>query len=138
MAKYLDTDIVKTSTKFYEITFPYDIIFVKADAYTSDEKVEKLTSEFNIHHRDCIESLISLLSTGVYLSFSVHKFANFASNPGKVHFEVLMHLLRYIRYNKILGLKYYADMQDAPLSNLLIQANINTENQLMAFYYYSQ
>ena len=30
-------------------------------------------------------------------------------------------------------LKYYADMKDAPLSNLLIQANINTENQLMAF-----
>ena len=30
--------------------------------------------------------------------------------------------------------KYYADMKDAPLSDLLKQANINTENQLIAFY----
>ena len=30
-------------------------------------------------------------------------------------------------------LKYYASMKDAPLSDLLRQANIKTENQLMAF-----
>ena len=57
----------------------------------------------------------------------------FSSNPGKVHFEGLVHLLRYIRYNNTLALNYYADMNDAPLSDLLRQANINTENQLMAF-----
>ena len=32
-------------------------------------------------------------------------------------FEVLVHFLRYIRYNKTLGLKYYADRNDANLSN---------------------
>ena len=36
--------------------------------------------------------------------------------------------------NKTLGLNYYADMKDAPLSDLLIQASINTENQLMSIY----
>ena len=44
-----------------------------------------------------------------------------------------MHLFRYIRYNNTLGLKYYADMKDEPLSELLIQANINTNNRLIAF-----
>ena len=39
VAKYLDTATVKTSTKFYYPTFPYDIIFTKVDAYTSDEQV---------------------------------------------------------------------------------------------------
>ena len=34
---YLDTDIVKTSTKFYKTTFPSDMIFAKADSYASDE-----------------------------------------------------------------------------------------------------
>ena len=33
--------------------------------------------------------------------------------------------------NNTLGLNYYADMKDAPLSDLFIQANINTENQLV-------
>ena len=50
VAKYLDTAIVKTSTKFYNTTLPSDIIFIKADASTSEEQVEKLTREFNIHY----------------------------------------------------------------------------------------
>ena len=84
-------------------------------------------------YKSCIGSLIYLIYTRVNLSFSVHKLANFSSNPGKVNFEGLVHLLRYIRHNKTLGLKYYDDVKDAPLSDLLRQYNIKTKNQLMAF-----
>ena len=49
--KYLDTATVKASTKLYKTTFPADTIFTKTDVSTSDEKVEKLTREFNIHYR---------------------------------------------------------------------------------------
>ena len=63
----------------------------------------------------------------------MHKLAKFSSNPGKVHYEALVHLLRYIRDNKILGPKYYADLNDAPVTDLLRQANINIKNHLMAF-----
>ena len=75
VAKYLDNDTVKASTKFYNTTLPSDMIFTKADSSTSDEQVEKLTREFNIHHRSCIGSFIYLLSTGADLSFAVHKLA---------------------------------------------------------------
>ena len=37
----------------------------------------------------------------------------------------------YIRENKTLGLKFYADMKDAPLSKLLRKASIKTDNKLM-------
>ena len=67
------------------------------------------------------------------LSFAVHKLAKFSANPGKGHFEGLIHLLRYIRYNKTLGLKYYADMNDAPVTDILRQANIKTNNHFMDF-----
>ena len=123
--------MVDTSTKFYKTTFPSDMNFTKSDATTSDEQVEKLTKEFNIHYRFSIGSFIDLLYTRVDFSFALHKLEKFSSNPGKVHFEGLVHLLRYIRYNKNLVLKYYADMKDAPLSDLLIQSSIKTENQLM-------
>ena len=69
----------------------------------------------------------------MYLSFAVHKLAKFSANPGKVHFEGLIRLLRYIRYNKNLGLKYYADLNDAPVTDLLRQASIKTKNNLMDF-----
>ena len=62
----------------------------------------------------------------------MHKLAKVSEKSGKVHFEGLINLLRYIRDNKTLGLKYYSDTNDAPVSGILRQAIINTENQLMA------
>ena len=109
------------------------MIFTKDDISTSDEQIERLTREYNIHYRACIVSLIYLLSTRVDLSFAVHKLAKFSANPGKVHFEVLVHLLRYIRDNNTLGLKYYTDLNDALVTDILRQANIKTKNHLMDF-----
>ena len=106
------------------------MIFTKEDVCTSDEQVEKLTREFNIHYRACIGSLIYLLYTRLDLSFALQKLAKFSENAGKVHFEGLIHLLRYIRDNKTLGLKYYADLNDASVTDLLRQANIKTKNHL--------
>ena len=97
VAKYLDTATVKVSTNFYKTELPSDMIFTKEDVFTSDEQVDKLTREYNIHYRACIGSLI-------YSSFSVHKLAKFSAKPGKLHFEGLVHLLRYIGDNNTLGL----------------------------------
>ena len=114
VAKYLETATVKVSNKFYKTTLPADMIFTKEDVSRSDEQIENSTGKYNIHYRACIGSLIYLFYTRLDLSFAVHKVAKFSANPGKVHFEVLVHLLRYIRDNKTLGLKYYADLNDAP------------------------
>ena len=56
-----------------------------------------------------------------------------STNPGKLHFEVLVHLLRYIRENKTLVLNYYDNINDALVSDLLRQPSIKNENQLMDF-----
>ena len=64
----------------------------------------------------------------------MNKLAKFSTKPGKAHFEGLVHLLIYITDNNILGLKYYADVKYAHLSDLLRQAGIKTENQLMNIY----
>ena len=64
----------------------------------------------------------------------MHKLVRFSENPGKLHFEVLINILRYIRDNKALGLKYYADINYAPVSDILRQASIKNENHLMDFY----
>ena len=67
------------------------------------------------------------------LSFAVHKLAKVSANPGKVHFEGLVHFLIYIRDNNTLGLKYYADLNDAPVTDFLRQSNIKTKNHLVSF-----
>ena len=93
-----------------------------------------MTREYNIHYRACIGSLIYILSTRVELSFAVHKLAKFSANYSKVHFEVLIHFLINIRHYNNLGLKYYADLNDAPVTDLLRQDNIKTNNSLMGFF----
>ena len=113
------------------------MLFTKKHLSTSDEIFEKLTREFNIHYRACIGSLIYLLYTRVDLSFAVHKLEKFLENPGKVHFEVLIHILRYIRDNKTLGLKYYAYLNDATVTDLLRQSSLKTENHFLDFFYSS-
>ena len=133
VAKYLDTATVKVNPKFHKTKLPDYMIFTKEDVSTSYEQVQKLTREFNIHYRYFIGSFIYLFSTRVYLSFAVHKLANISENPGKVHFELLIHILIYIRDNKTLGLKYYADMNAAPVTDLLRKASIKTENHFMNF-----
>ena len=52
------------------------------------------------------------------------KAGTFSSNPGRVHFEDLVHLLRSIRDNNNLGLKYYSKIEDAPIYDLLRQYSI--------------
>ena len=89
--------------------------------------------EYNIHYRACICSFIYLLSTRVDFSFAVQKLAKFSVNTGKIHFEGLIHLLRCIRENKTLGLKSYADLNYAQVTDILRQANIKTNNHLVAF-----
>ena len=81
-------------------------------------------------------SLIYIFSSRVDLCFAVHKLGKFLSNPCKVHLEGLIHLLKYIRDNKNLGLKYYANIYDENISELLRKARIKTEKQLMVFYVY--
>ena len=68
------------------------------------------------------------------LRFSVHKLSKFSAKPGKVQFEVLVHILIYIRGNKTLGLKYFVDINDAPVSDPLIQASIKNDNNFLDFY----
>ena len=68
------------------------------------------------------------------LCFTVHKLVNFASNPGKLHFEGLVHLLIFVLDYKNLGLRYYAKREDAPLSDLLIQASIKIDKKLMVLF----
>ena len=65
------------------------------------------------------------------------KLEKFSPDPGKVNFEGLVNIFQYISENKTLGLKYYAEMNDAPLYELLRQASIKTENQLIDFSDYS-
>ena len=68
------------------------------------------------------------------LCFAVHKLLYLSYNHGRVHFEGLVKLLQYFRDNKKLVSKYYSQIEDETISDLLRQASIKSENQLMVLY----
>jgi hypothetical protein len=109
------------------------MIFTKDDASKNDVQVEDLMRKYNVHYRACIGALIYLTATRVDISFLVSKLAKFSENPGDKHFAALVHLLRYLRDNTYLGLKYYANPSDAPLSDLLRGAGISTSYPVIGF-----
>ena len=87
-------------------------IWILPQSIQGQSFIRQLATEFNIQDIAFIVLLICLLYTRLYVNLAVHKCAKFFSNPGKVHFEGLVHFFRYIRDNKNLGLKYYADLND--------------------------
>ena len=54
MSNYLDAATVKTSKILNKNTLTYDTIFTKEDVSRSDDQVENMTRELNIHYRICI------------------------------------------------------------------------------------
>ena len=54
VVNYLYTATFKTSTKFYNTTFPSDMILTKDGVSTNDNQVDNLTRDFNIHYRSCM------------------------------------------------------------------------------------
>ena len=71
VVNYLDNSKIKENSKIHKTTLPYDIIFTKENASTSVEKMEVLSRYYNIHYRDCVESIIYLLFTIVDLCFAL-------------------------------------------------------------------
>jgi hypothetical protein len=71
-----------------------------------------LQSEYNIDFASCVGSLIYLGMTRVDISYAVNKMAKYTRNPGRKHFDMLVHLLRYLRDNSHLGLRYYSEINN--------------------------
>ena len=99
--------------------------------------MEVIYRKYIIHCRACVGLLIHILYARVDLCFAVHKLENISSNTGRAHFEGFVHLLRFIRDNKNLGLGYYSKIEYALISKLLVQASINNYKKLMVLSDYS-
>ena len=105
----------------------------KADGPSSKAESDTLLERYGISYPSCIGALIYLTATQLELDFTVHKLARFMSGPGDCHYWALVHALKYLRCNAHYGIKYYHHMVDAPVTNLLRQAELNCDSSLLYF-----
>jgi hypothetical protein len=61
------------------------------------------------------------------------KLAKFSRSPRRVHFDVLIHLLMYLRDNVYLGIKFYSNLVESPMLQALQSQHIFQSHPFFGF-----
>jgi hypothetical protein len=115
----------KDDVKKYAAPLPNDTIFTKDDCSKNIFELKELECEFQLEYPVVIGCLLWILNTYPRLQFAIRKLAKYMRLPGRTHFRALQHLLHHIRCNHTFGLRYYSNVLDSPLAELLFSQNID-------------
>jgi hypothetical protein len=102
--KYLDTAGRKKILSFHPMPLPSNFIPSVADCAVDEVTSKQLSIEYNIDYASCVGSLIYLGMTSADIVYAVNKLTKFTHKPGKIHFNALIHLLRYLRDHPQVGI----------------------------------
>ena len=111
------TDLTK-----YANPLPYDFTWTKQDRSTNLEEVKTLEQEFGFRYIEAVGSLNWLSNTAFKQMFAIRKACKFMNLPGRNHFRAVQHLMFHMWCYPPKALKYYSDIQQAPISQFLADA----------------
>jgi len=131
--KYLNSAGAPKVERAHSTPLPLDFVTTSDDCSTDEEAAKLLEKEYNVDFASCIGSLIYLGMTRCDIVYVVNKLAKFKRIPGRVHFNVLLHLLRYLRDNLLLGIRFYSDLFRAPLIKTLEMKEIKQQHAFFGF-----
>ncbi len=117
----------------YAAPLPADFIFTKSDQSPDYLAVRKLQEEFGFEYPVGAGCLLWLLNGFPRLQFAVRKLAKFMRLPGRDHFAAMLHTLHHVRCNHLLGVTFYSDLLDAPVSRLLFEHALDPTVPLITF-----
>jgi hypothetical protein len=131
--KYLETAGAKKVLHTHATPFALDFVPTSEDCSINEEASKQLEQEYNIDYASCVGSLIYLAMTRCDITFAVNKLAKFSKRPGRNHFEAMLHVLRYLRDNTFIGIKFYSNAMDAPITHMLIDEKIEQNHPFFTF-----
>jgi len=131
--RFLDTAGCPKVSKQHSTPLPSEFVPTADDCSPDEKSVKALEEQYNIAYDSCVGALIYLAQTRPDIAFAVNKLAKFSRSPGTKHFEAIVHLLRYLRDNTYLGLRYYSDINNSPIYKSLRDNNINETGLLLCY-----
>jgi hypothetical protein len=131
--KYLDVAGAPKVDRVHSTPLPLEFIPTSDDCSKDETAANILESEYNLDFASCIGSLIYLGMTRCDIVHAVNKLAKYTRTPGKNHFEALLHVLRYLRDNALLGIKFYSESSQAPLIAMLRGQKIEQVHPFFGF-----
>jgi hypothetical protein len=123
---YLDSAGYKNIIHLHATPLPSGFTPSIEDLSATDDLAQTLSTKYKIDFHSCIGSLIYLTLTHTDILFAVNKLTKFTHCPGKIHFDALGHVLRYLRDNNFWGLKFYHDFSTSPIHSVLSSNNLPT------------
>jgi hypothetical protein len=131
--RFLEKAGAKKKPRFHSTILPADFVPSAEDCSKDEESAKTLQEEYGIDFASCVGALLYLSYTRPDITYAVVKFAKYTRRPGVVHMEALLHLLRYLRDNMYLGLKFYSDITMSPITRLLSSNGNSLDNPLCTF-----
>jgi hypothetical protein len=131
--KYLETAGCSRNIRQHETPLLSGFVPTSDDCSRTENESKELETLYNIDYASCIGSLIYLSMTRTDIFCSVNKLAKYTRRPGKVHFEALVHLLRYLRDNTLYGVRFYNNIAESPIYRLLLDRQIEEKHLLFGY-----
>lgn len=108
---------------------PPKYIFSKEHRPTEEEQKQIDVDYEGLHYRSAVCSLLYLaLGTRGDILFIVNKLAKACVAPGKEDFKALLWLFGYLRAEPAWGSKFYSDMKESPVNNLVKKHILKTSD----------
>ena len=131
--RFLEKAGAKKKPRFHNTILPAEFVPSAEDCSKDEVAAKSLQVEYGIDFASCVGALLYLSYTRPDITYAVVKLAKFTRRPGVNHMEALLHLLRYLRDNMYLGLRFYSDINMSPVTRLLSSNGISLDNPLITF-----
>jgi hypothetical protein len=97
-----------TSVRTKPTPFPPGLVHRKEDSPITEEGKTEMTLEPYCQYRSLVGALLYLAGASrPDIAFAVNCLARYPANPGKAHWDALVHLLRYLWGTAELGITYH-------------------------------
>ena len=133
LRKYCPDNAPFGTPKHRNTPAPPKYLFSKENRPSPEEKAKLAKDYEGLDFRSAVCSLLYLaLGTRGDILFIVNKLAKACTDPGRKDFEALLWLFGYLRAEPAWGSKYYANLKQSPIHDLLTRHE-TTSSELVVF-----
>ncbi len=112
--RFLEKAGAKKKPRFHSTILPAEFVPSVEDCSKNEETVKTMQEGYGIDFSSFVGVLLYLSYARPDITYALVKFAKYTRCPEVVHMEALLHLLRYLKDNMNLGLKFYSDITMKP------------------------
>jgi len=111
-----------TDLRKFASPLPTNMVWTRTNLSKTLSDVVSLETEYGFWFIEAVGSLNFLSNTAYEELFAIRKACKHMHLPGRIHFQVLLHLLHHLRCHSPQALTYYRDASKSPIAQMLQEA----------------